>query len=89
MRPPKLSVTDATPVKRQSEVTMGKPYEHTITAADRVIFEKWLLGITGVCIAIALLLVGVAVVNPRTDGHRKTEMAVTTVTSPSLPPRGP
>jgi hypothetical protein len=40
---------------------MNGPYEHTLTPADRVVFQKWLMGISAFWSLITLLVIGVAI----------------------------
>jgi hypothetical protein len=41
---------------------MHKPFAHTLTATDRKFISRWLLGISAVYGALALLVVAIAVI---------------------------
>jgi hypothetical protein len=36
---------------------MGEPFKHTMTANDRATFDKWLLGVSGIYAALAVLVI--------------------------------
>ena len=40
---------------------MRKPFEHTLTPADRIVFQKWLLGASVLYGSATLLIIGYAI----------------------------
>jgi hypothetical protein len=55
---------------------MRKPYEHTLTPADRIVFQKWLVGTSAFWGVVTLLVIGVAIAN-----HDRTATALDETTS--------
>jgi hypothetical protein len=47
-----------------------RPYEHTLTPADRIVFQKWLVGTSAFWGVVTLLIIGVAIAT-----HDRTETA--------------
>jgi hypothetical protein len=64
---------------------MYPPYKHTLTPADRVMFEKWLLGTAVFYGAVALVVVCAIVLGHTIRGSAQSDVAVIDTSSPSLP----
>jgi hypothetical protein len=54
---------------------MRKPFEHTLTPAERATFNKWLVGVSVFYASVALLAVGCIVVSQNFTGSTRTDTA--------------
>ena len=57
---------------------MNRPYEHTLTPADRIVFQKWLIRVSALCGFATLLMVGAVIA-----GHDLT-VAMQNETAPAV-----
>jgi hypothetical protein len=54
---------------------MNRPYQYTLTQADRILFQKWLLWTSAFWGVVTLLVISVALVSPNRTARTQTETA--------------
>jgi hypothetical protein len=54
---------------------MRKPFQHTLTPADRKSFDRWLIGVCAFYASVALFAVGCIVASQYFTGSTRTDTA--------------
>jgi hypothetical protein len=65
---------------------MEEPYKHTLTATDRAIFDKWLLGVAGFYASLVLLVICAIGLSHLADNPAQHATAQVVPRSSSSPP---
>lgn len=64
---------------------MHKPFEHTLTPADRIIVQKWLVGASLFVASTTLLILGFAIADHRRNALTAANEAAAQSDSPGQP----
>ena len=63
---------------------MNEPFKHTITPADRATYTKWLIGVSALYGALALIAVGGVLIGEH-FGYARTQTAAASIAAPAPP----
>jgi hypothetical protein len=79
-------ISDSSEDRTEAIPAPRRPYEHTLTPADRMVLQRWLVGTSAFWGVVTLLIIGVAVVSHdrRATASNETAAAVRSGTQDKL-----
>jgi hypothetical protein len=68
-------ISDSSEHRTVAASTPPRPYEHTLTPADRMVLQRWLVGTSAFWGVVTLLIIGIAIVGHDRTGSMQAETA--------------